>query len=144
MLRLQAVLPTPKPSNQSRTRVRPMNNLVLDLRQAVRAMKKTPAHTFFAILMLAIGIGATTAIFSIFYSVLLQPLPFPEPERLVKVWETRLQHQWNQVSFAEGNFWDIRARNRSFEEIAAYTDFSVNMTGFGEPQQLAAGLVSAG
>jgi putative ABC transport system permease protein len=121
-----------------------MNSLLIDFRQAVRAMKKNPGFTSLAMVMLAVGIGATTAIFSIFYSVLLQPLPFPEPERLVKVWETRLQNHWDRVSFTEGNFWDLRARNRSFEEMAAFHDLTVNMTGFGEPEQVAAGMISSG
>jgi putative ABC transport system permease protein len=117
---------------------------ILDFRQAVRALKKNPAFTFLAVVMLGVGIGASTAIFSVFYSVLLRPLPFPEPERLVQVWETRLQHRWNQASFTEGNFWDVRARNHSFEEMAAYHDLTVNMTGFGDPEQVAAGMISSG
>jgi predicted permease len=121
-----------------------MNSLLLEVRQAVRAMKKSPAFTLLAMVMLAVGIGATTAIFSVFYSVLLQSLPFPEPERLVQLWETRLQNHWDRVSFTEGNFWDLRARNRSFEEMAAYHDLTVNMTGIGEPEQVAGGMVSAG
>jgi len=121
-----------------------MNSLFLDVRHAVRAMKKNPGFTVLAMMMLAVGIGATTAIFSVFYSVLLQPLPFPEPERLVKVWETRLQHHWDRVSFTEGNFWDIRARNHSFEEMGAFHDLTVNMTGFGDPEQVATGVISAG
>ncbi|HEX7286931.1 MAG TPA: ABC transporter permease [Candidatus Angelobacter sp.] len=121
-----------------------MNSLLLEVRQAVRAMKKSPAFTLLAMVMLAVGIGATTAIFSVFYSVLLQPLPFPEPERLVQLWETRLQNHWDRVSFTEGNFWDVRARNRSFEEVAAYHDLTVNMTGAGDPEQTAAGMISAG
>src|SRR5215831_4586057 len=119
-------------------------NLVLDFRQAVRAMKKNPAFTCLAIVMLAVGIGATTAMFSVFYAVLLQPLPFSEPERLVQVWETRLQHNWRQVSFAEGNFWDIRARNHSFDEMAAFHNLTANMTGLGDPEQVDAAMISAG
>lgn len=119
-------------------------NTILDFRQAVRAMKKNPAFTFLAIVMLAVGIGATTAIFSVFYSVLIQPLPFSEPERLVQVWETRLQHNWRQASFTEGNFWDIRALNHSFEEMAAFHNLTANMTGFGDPEQVDAGMISAG
>src|SRR5262249_5722614 len=119
-------------------------NFILDFRPAVRAMKKNLAFTCLAIVMLAVGIGATTAIFSVFYAVLLRPLPFSEPERLVQVWETRLQHNWRQVSFTEGNFWDLRARNHSFEEMAAYHDLTANMTGFGDPEQVNAAMISAG
>ena len=121
-----------------------MSNFLADCRHAFRTMKKNVGSTLLAIAMLSIGIGATTSIFSVFYFVLLQPLPFPEPERLVQVWETRLQHQWNQVSFTEGNFWDIRAGNKTFEEMAAFHPLTLNLTGFGDPEQVSAGMVSAG
>ena len=64
-----------------------MNTVLLDFLQAIRNMRKNPASTFLSVLMLAVGIGATSAIFSVFYSVLLQPLPFPEPSRLVQLWK---------------------------------------------------------
>jgi putative ABC transport system permease protein len=94
--------------------------------------------------MLAVGIGATSAIFSVFYSVLLQPLPFPEPSRLVQIWETRTANQVNQATFSEANFWDIQGRNRTFEGIASYHGLTANITGFGEPEQVEGAAVSAG
>ncbi len=95
-----------------------MNTALLDFRQAIRNMRKSLGSTLLAVLMLAVGIGATSAIFSVFYSVLIEPLPFPEPSRLVQLWESRLKNQWNQASFTEANFWDIQERNRTFEGIA--------------------------
>src|SRR5262249_50679464 len=97
-----------------------------------------------AVVMLAVGIGATSAIFSVFYSVLLQPLPFPEPSRLVQIWETRTANQVNQATFSEGNFWDVQGRNRTFEGIAAFHGLTANLTGFGEPEQVEGAVVSAG
>ena len=121
-----------------------MNTALLDLRQAVRNMRKNPGSTFLAVLMLAVGIGATSAIFSVFYSVLLEPLPFPEPSRLVELWESRTQNQWNRASFTAANFWDVQARNRTFEGIAAFHPLTANLTGAGEPEQVEGASVSAG
>jgi putative ABC transport system permease protein len=121
-----------------------MNTTLLDLRQAVRNMRKNLGSTFLAVVMLAVGIGATSAIFSVFYSVLLQPLPFPDPSRLVQIWETRTASQFNQATFSEANFWDVQARNRTFEGIASYHGLTANMTGSGEPEQVEGAAVSAG
>ncbi len=121
-----------------------MNTIFLDFRQAIRNMRKNLGSTFLAVLMLAVGIGATSAIFSVFYSVLLEPLPFPEASRLVQIWESRTRNQWNRVSFTEANFWDVQARNRTFEGIAAFHPLTANLTGAGEPEQVAGGTVSAG
>jgi putative ABC transport system permease protein len=121
-----------------------MNIALLDFRQAIRNMRKSLGSTLLAVLMLAVGIGATTAIFSVFYAVLLQPLPFPEPSRLVQLWESRLKNQWNQATFTEGNFWDIKAGNHTFEGIACFHPFSANLSGTGDPEQLPGAVVSAG
>jgi predicted permease len=121
-----------------------VNNILLDFRHAVRAMKKNPGFTCLALAMLGVGIGATTAIFSVFYAVLLRPLPFPEPERLVQLWETRPELNLKYTSFTEGNFWDLRDRSKSFEELAAYHDATLNMTGGENPEQVSAGVVSSG
>jgi putative ABC transport system permease protein len=121
-----------------------MNSILLDFRQAIRNMRKNPGSSFLAVLMLAVGIGATSAIFSVFYSVLLEPLPFPEPSRLVELWESRIQNRWDRASFTEANFWDIQERNRTFEGIAAFHTVTVNLTGSGDPEQLEGAYVSAG
>jgi len=121
-----------------------MNTALLDFRQAIRNMRMNLGSTFLAVLMLAVGIGATSAIFSVFYSVLLEPLPFSEPSRLVQVWESRIKNRWNQVTFTEANFWDVQARSRTFEGIATIHGFTANLTGTGEPEQVAGGSISAG
>jgi len=121
-----------------------MNIALLDFRQAIRNMRKNLGSTLLAVLMLAVGIGATSAIFSVFYSVLIEPLPFPESSRLVQLWESRVKNQWNQATFTEANFWDIQERNRTFEGIACFHEWSANLTGSGDPEQVEGGLISAG
>ncbi|MBI3406703.1 MAG: ABC transporter permease, partial [Acidobacteria bacterium] len=121
-----------------------MTIFLSDFLRALRTISRTPGSSFLAVLTLALGIGATTAIFSVFHAVLLQPLPFPETERLVEIWETRTQKGWNQASFTEANFWDIRARNRTFEEIGALHGDDANLTGFGDPEHVSIARVSAG
>src|ERR1051326_7997935 len=121
-----------------------MNIALLDFRQAIRNMKKSLGSTLLAVLMLAVGIGATSAIFSVFYSVLIEPLPFPESSRLAQLWESRVKQQWNQATFTEANFWDIQERNRTFEGIASFHGFTANLIGSGDPEQVDGGMISAG
>src|SRR5436309_12894577 len=121
-----------------------MTILLSDLRRALRAITSAPGTSILAVATLALGIGATTAIFSVFHAVLLQPLPFPEPDRLVQIWESRAQKGWNQASFTEANFWDVRAKNRTFEEIGALHGDDANLTGFGDPEHVSIARASAG
>ena len=94
-----------------------------DARFAVRLLRKSPAFTLTVIAVLALGIGATTAIFSVVHAVLLRPLPFPEPDRLVMVWERQPFGRSNVIQTQ--NLLDWRARNRSFSRLAAlYQDAS--------------------
>ncbi len=79
--------------------------------------------------MLALGIGATTAIFSVVYGVLLKPLPFPDPDRIVQVWGTLPVAPAGARSLTEANFWDMRDRNRTFEEFGALHGASFTLTG---------------
>ena len=106
-----------------------------DLRYAFRTLRRTPGFTTVAVLILALGIGANTSIFSVISAVLLRPLPFPDPDRLVVVWEDRsggsARLMPNHVDYVE---W--QRRSRSFEGIAAIADISYNLTGEGEPERL--------
>src|SRR5712671_4001969 len=113
-----------------------------DARFALRLLRKSPAFAVTAIAVLALGIGATTAIFSVVNSVLLRPLPFPEPDRLVMVWERQPFGRTNVIQTQ--NFLDWRARNQSFSRIAAIYAFSMNLSGDGEPVQVPGMRVSAG
>ncbi|UCC67061.1 MAG: ABC transporter permease [Armatimonadota bacterium] len=115
-----------------------------DLRFGLRQLWKRPGFSAIALAMLALGIGANTAIFSVVQTVLLEPLPFPEPGRLVRIWESRIERGWNRASVAPGNFWDLREMNRAFERVGAYRFSSANLTGIDYPRRLRAGRVTAG
>jgi putative ABC transport system permease protein len=97
-----------------------MNNLWQDLRYSARMIAKKPGFTFVAVITLALGIGATTAIFSIVNAVLINPLPFHEPDRLAQFWETNPLKNWTQAPIAPANLFDWQAQNQSFTDIAAY------------------------
>ncbi len=118
-------------------------SVLKDIQQSVRSLRQSPGTSLLAIGTLAVGLGATTLIFSVFYSVLLQPLPFRNPERLVQLWETRAGQGWDQASFSTPNFWDVRAQNRTFESVGAMITSNMNMTGSGDPEHLSVALVSA-
>ena len=97
-----------------------------------------------AVITLALGIGANTAIFSVIYSVLLKPLAFPEAERIVQVWMAFPERGINRTSWSHGNFWDARDMTQAFEELGAVEFGDVNLTGHGDPAKLDAVRVNAG
>ncbi|HEX6976311.1 MAG TPA: ABC transporter permease [Vicinamibacterales bacterium] len=91
-----------------------------DVRFAVRMLVGRPAFTVLAVLTLALGIGANAAIFSLVYGVLLKPLPFKQPDRLVQIWETNPLRNWTDATASPANLLDWKRRNTSFEDIAFY------------------------
>jgi len=97
-----------------------MNALVQDLRYAVRALRNSPGFTLVAVLTLALGIGANSAIFSVVHSVLLRPFPYEDPSRLVVVWETQLQHGLPFMYASPPNYADWREQNQVFEQMAVF------------------------
>lgn len=114
-----------------------MTNLLADVRYAVRLLAKTPGFTAIAVLTLGLGIGANTAIFSVIDAVLLRPLPYPEPTRLVAVWEAGLTGAGGTAdSVAPPNFLDWREQSTVFDGLAALTTRSVNLSGRGDPERL--------
>lgn len=114
-----------------------LENVGRDVRQAARQMAKAPALTAVALLTLALGIGANTAIFSLVRGILLQPLPIPHPERVVAVQETNLARDVPFFSVSVPNFTDWRARSGSFEALGAARTRAVNLVdAFGEPEQV--------
>ncbi len=121
-----------------------LKNLTNDLRVATRILRKRPGFTLIAVLTLALGIGANSAIFSVVHAVLLKPLPFGQPESLVRIWETRPDRGWTAVSLSRPNFRDYRDQNRTFEDIGAYSGTSLNLTGVGFPERVTGGRISAG
>src|SRR6266550_206836 len=114
-----------------------------DLRFALRTLSKSPGFTGVVVLTLALGIGANTAIFTVVNGVILKPLPYPQPGRLVMLWERQLS-DGTLGSVAPANFFDWREQSRSFEQLAAidpYPDFI--LTGSGEPRRLVGAAVSS-
>ena len=114
-----------------------------DLRYALRMLLKNPGFTIVAIIALALGIGANTAIFSVVNTVLLRPLPYRDPERLVMVWEDASKHGYPRDTPAVANYVDWRDQNQVFEGMAAIADESFNLTGAGDPERLEGRSVSA-
>jgi predicted permease len=108
-----------------------LETLLKDLRFGLRSLGKSPGFTAIALLTLALGIGANTAIFSIIHAVLLRPPPYREPARLVKIWPAK-----PRVSASKADYLEIKEKTRSFDEIAAYSNWGFTITGSGEPAKL--------
>jgi putative ABC transport system permease protein len=118
-----------------------------EVRFAIRALRKSPGFTAVAVLTLALGIGANTAIFSVVEGVLLRPLPFAHPENLVQIWNTySLLPAFPQVELSPGDFQDFRREAGSFSDMAAYVNIpqGFNMTGQGEAERIEARYASSG
>ena len=119
-----------------------METLFQDLRYGIRAMLKSRGFTAVAVIALALGIGANTAIFSVIDAVLLRPLPYKNAEQLVLIW-----HNYPQINLAEASicppcYHEYRDMTSSFEQVATQTGWSVNLTGTGEPERLQGSRVS--
>lgn len=106
------------------------------MKHALRLWRRQPILALAAIVSLALGIGANTAIFSVLNAVVLRPLPYPDAERLVVVWETSADNPARWV--APANYLDWRRESRSFASLAAFDGFAANLTGRGEPERLRA------
>lgn len=111
-----------------------MNTLFQDIRYGLRTLLKNPVFTIVAVLTLALGIGASSAIFSLVNSILLQPLSYDEPERLVWLWER--QPRLERAPFTPADFLDYQSQNQTFEEISAYSNQGLTLTGAGEPERI--------
>jgi putative ABC transport system permease protein len=109
--------------------------MLRDVRYAVRVLFQSPRFTATAILVLALGIGANSAMFALVYSVLLRPLPYHQPGRLAVIMGSSEKHGGN-FSMPPADFLDFRARNRSFTDMAAAEVWSPSLTGSGEPEEL--------
>jgi len=121
-----------------------LSNAWQDLRYGVRLMARTPGFAAAGVLTIALGIGASTAMFSVVYGVLLQPLPYGEPDRLVSLWSTAPKRGVARAGVGLANVFDWRARNHVFENIAAVRMVrNFNLVGDGEPERLLAAEVSA-
>ncbi len=118
-----------------------MNTLFQDIRYGLRMLAKNSGFTAVAVLTLALGIGANTAIFSVVNGVLLRPLPYPEPERLMMLYES--SRDFGHSSVAYPNYLDWRRDQRSFTDIAAFRGDDLNFTGSGQPEHLKGEYVTA-
>jgi putative ABC transport system permease protein len=124
-------------------RLNVLADFLQDLRYAARMLRKNPGFTAVAVIALALGIGANTAIFSVVNTVLLRPLPYKDPEQLVMVWEDASRHGYPRDTPAAANFVDWRDQNSVFSGMAAIADMNFNLTGAGNPERLKGRRVSA-
>src|SRR5688500_1144558 len=118
-----------------------MDGILQDLRFALRTLARARGFTFVAVLTLALGIGSNTAIFSVLNTVLLDPLPYPEPQQLVRIWSHWDSEPAADVSPAE--YLDYKAQLTGVESIAAYGAGTVNVAGGAQPVRVRAANVSA-
>ena len=100
-----------------------------DIRYGVRALRRNPAYSIVAVATLALGIGAGTSMFSVARAVLLRPLPYADPDSLVRVFETNPLKNWTRNIAAPANYADWKAQNTVFTDVAAYEQFSSNGSG---------------
>jgi putative ABC transport system permease protein len=119
-----------------------METLLQDIRYGIRMLLKRPGFTAVAVIALTLGIGANTAIFSVVNGVLLRPLPYKNPDRIVTIWEP--SRGGHTLGLTDLEFFDYREQNHVFEELAAFATGSGNLTGTGEPERVAATWASGG
>lgn len=120
-----------------------METLLQDIRYSLRMLRKSPSFTAVAVIALALGIGATSAIFSVVQAVLLKPLPFKEPSGLVRIWGKFEADGIPKNWISEPELLDLNEQSQSFEDIAAYQSGGANLTGTGDPVRVNTGSVNA-
>ena len=114
-----------------------------NLRYAARMLRRTPGFTIVAILTLALGIGANVAIFTVVHAVLLQPLPFPHPEQLVRVYDDLRTSNTHDVGISVPELWDLRDKSGVFQDICATLPADANITGGDHPERVEALITNA-
>src|SRR5262249_40486636 len=122
-------------------RLRPVDSVTSDVRYALRALRKNPGFTAVVLLTLALGIGATTAIFTVVDHVMLRPYPYPEIDRIMMLSETTRNGQGMSVSWP--NFVDWRAQNQAFESLGVFRNMIVNLSRTDQPERLNGALASS-
>lgn len=115
-----------------------------DLRYAIRSLRRTPGFTLTGIMVAAMGIGATTATFSVADHVLLRPLPFPEADRVVRLWEDHSSLGYPRMEPSPPNFLDWQRMATAFERLEPFTGGSASLVGHGEPEQVSGASVGGG
>jgi putative ABC transport system permease protein len=119
-----------------------LDNLLRDFRYGLRTLRKSPAFTAVAVLTLALGIGANTAIFSVVYAVLLKPLPYANPDQLFNVFQAKPQEGVGGTGWSYANFVELRAQNRVFSDVAGAQQHQLTLTGRGEPSVINTSVVT--
>jgi putative ABC transport system permease protein len=133
---------TPPPIAPGASAGHVLRDVVQDLRHAMRLLRKQPTFTVAAILTLALGIGANTAIFSIVNAVLLQPLPYPDQSRVFVVYQSRSGGS-DRARLSAENFLDLQRESRSFQALGAYAGTGFTLSGLGEPEFVMGQMISA-
>src|SRR5438874_2907976 len=108
-----------------------MDQIIQDVRFGWRLLRRSPGFTIAAVLALALGVGATTAVFTLLDRVVLRPLPYPDPERLLMVWETNDAKRLSHERLSPVNFMDYRGLSQVFDDAAAWWYPQLNLTGTG-------------
>ena len=117
--------------------------MMTDLRFALRQLRKSPGFTFLAVLTLALGIGLNTTIFSLIHALFLRGVPFPEPERIVRIFGESRERELNELPYSVPRFWHYRDGQTVFSGLAAENNVGVTLTGLGEAVQLSGTSVTA-
>src|SRR5436305_4584237 len=120
-----------------------MNGLIQDIRYALRQLRKSPTFTAVAVITLALGIGATTTIYSIVDSLLFRPLPYPTSPRIVRIWNTFAPRGMMEIPASEPEFLEYH-QSQSFAHVAGFSVGTVTLTGSGSPLHLAASWGTSG
>ena len=115
-----------------------METLIKDIRFGIRSLIKRPSFTSIAVITLALGIGANTAIFSVVNATLLRPIPFRDPDRIVMVWGylPQLAHTLDKPPSSTGNYLGVEKESKSFQHLAGFRQQSWQLMHSGEPEQL--------
>ncbi|HTS69883.1 MAG TPA: ABC transporter permease, partial [Terriglobia bacterium] len=121
-----------------------MGSVTTQLRQVYRRLRRAPLFTAVSVLTLAVGIGANTAIFSVVEGVLLKPLPYSRPEKLVAVWLTAPGLGLKELNLSPSTYFILREQSRTFQDIGVHTGYSLNVTGLGEPEHVSGLAVTDG
>ena len=115
-----------------------MSDLMRDLRHAARRLVRTPVFTLATLITLALGIGANTAIFTVVNTVLLKPLPFAEPDRLVGLWQTAPGVNITDLNASIADYLTYRDESRTLEDVAIWNRNALTVTGLGDPERVEA------
>src|SRR5262245_61518987 len=121
-----------------------METLFQDIRFGARMLRRSPGFTTVAIIALALGIGGNSAIFSVVNAVLLRPLPYAEPDRIMRVFASAPERGLDQTNLSLQQVRAITEQSQVFEQVGAYTGDSANLTGIDEPSQLSISRMSSG